>query len=170
MSLASTPAVILHAMSTNPYAPPGESPSDLWLERSNLVGAVLGGVAYGSYSRLRPRLSLAGTNATLVGVHVAVFAECVYRIAPMRGGLARHRRNGRLQSWFLLGYVFLLFLMGTVNLACNTKMAQLMFIDNRAFPGGPNAWFFANYNNTNNTAGNASYIIANFLADGLLVR
>ncbi len=99
-----------------------------------------------------------------------MFAECVYRITPIRGGSARHRSNGRLRSWFLLGYVFLLFLMGTVNLACNTKMTQLMFIDNRAFPGGPNAWFFANYNNTNNTTGNASYIIANFLAYGLLVR
>ncbi len=35
-----------HRMSVT-YAPPGESASDLWLERSNLVGAVLGGVAYG---------------------------------------------------------------------------------------------------------------------------
>lgn len=32
---------------SNPYAPPDESPSDLWLERSNFDGAVLGGVAYG---------------------------------------------------------------------------------------------------------------------------
>lgn len=31
----------------NPYAPVGESSADLWLEKSNLVGAVLGGVAYG---------------------------------------------------------------------------------------------------------------------------
>ena len=59
--------------------------------------------------------------------------------------------------------------MGTVNLACNTRMTQLMFIDNRAFPGGPNAWFNANYSNGVNTAGNASYIIANFFADSLLV-
>lgn len=29
------------------FAPPGESANDLWLERSNLDGAVLGGVAYG---------------------------------------------------------------------------------------------------------------------------
>ena len=29
------------------YAPLGEGSQDLWLERSNLTGAVLGGVAYG---------------------------------------------------------------------------------------------------------------------------
>ena len=34
-------------LSSMSYPPPGESPSDLWLERSNLAGAVLGGVAYG---------------------------------------------------------------------------------------------------------------------------
>lgn len=41
-------------MSANPFSPAGESAADLWLERSNLVGAVLGGVAYGSYSSLYP--------------------------------------------------------------------------------------------------------------------
>lgn len=102
-----------------------------------------------------------------------MFAECIYRINPARGSVSRSRSSGgsgRFQSWFLVGFIFLLFLMGTINLACNTKMNQLMFIDNRDFPGGPNAWFFTNYNSGINTAGNAAYIIANFLADGLLVR
>ncbi|KAI0649022.1 hypothetical protein C8Q79DRAFT_1007597 [Trametes meyenii] len=132
----------------SPYSPPGESPSDLWLERSNLVGAVLGGVAY--------------------GVHVAVAANCLYVITPWR-----RRPSGKqpssMRSTFLVAYVCVLFIMGTINLACNTKLAQLMFIDNRAYPGGPNAWFFANYSLSVNTAGNGSYIIANFFADGLLL-
>jgi hypothetical protein len=29
------------------YAPPGETPADLWVERSNLAGIVIAGVAYG---------------------------------------------------------------------------------------------------------------------------
>ena len=41
-----------------PYAPPGETDADLWLEKSNFVGAILGGVAYGtsagSHSPLPP--------------------------------------------------------------------------------------------------------------------
>ncbi|TBU51881.1 hypothetical protein BD310DRAFT_890234 [Dichomitus squalens] len=131
-------------MSSNTYAPPGESASDLWLEKSNFDGAVLGGVAY--------------------GVHVAVFAVCartLYRSTKIR----RTRRHAVLVPLF----ISLLFAMGTVNLACNTRMTQLMFIDNRAFPGGPNAWFFAFYSLGTNTAGNASYVVANALADGVLL-
>ena len=60
-----------------------------------------------------------------------------------------------------------MFVTGTVNFACNTRVTQLMFIDNRGFPGGPMAWFFANY--PMNTAGNAGYVVANFFADALLV-
>ena len=69
----------------------------------------------------------------------------------------------------LLAFVSILFAMGTVNLACNTRMTQLEFIDNRNFPGGPNAWFFEFYSDGVNTAGNAAYVIANVLTDGLLV-
>lgn len=35
------------------YSPPGETPADLWLERANLVGAVLGAVSFGEHSVLR---------------------------------------------------------------------------------------------------------------------
>ncbi|PIL35477.1 hypothetical protein GSI_02205 [Ganoderma sinense ZZ0214-1] len=132
-------------MSTNPYSPPDETASDLWLEKSNLVGAVLGGVAY--------------------GVHVAVFAECAYAISRSLG----RRKTAGGHSILSLAFISLLFAMGTLNLACNTRMTQLMFIDNRAYPGGPNAWFFAFYSTGVNTAGNASYIVANAVADGVLL-
>lgn len=36
-------------MSNPQYAPPGEGPADLWLERSNFAGMFVGGVAYGEY-------------------------------------------------------------------------------------------------------------------------
>ncbi|KAM5531778.1 hypothetical protein V8D89_014548 [Ganoderma adspersum] len=130
-------------MPTNPYAP-NETASDLWLEKSNLVGAVLGGVAY--------------------GVHVAVFAESTYAICrsiPLR------KVGGR--SLLPLAFIFVLFAMGTIDVACNTRMTQLMFIDNRAYPGGPNAWFSAFYSIGVNTAGNTSYVVANALADGVLL-
>ena len=155
------------------YPPPGESSSDLWLERSNLVGTVLGGVAYGEYLPLftedgRALLmacflcSISPDPTNTSGVHVAVFAECLYHVL--------HRNtNGSKRKWLLVGFIWIMFAMGTVNLARTTRMTQLMFIDNRASPGGPNAWFTANYSNGVNTAGNAAYIIANFFADSLLV-
>lgn len=31
------------------YSPPAETPTDLWLERTNLVGAVLGAVSLGEH-------------------------------------------------------------------------------------------------------------------------
>ncbi|KAI0667416.1 hypothetical protein C8Q78DRAFT_378708 [Trametes maxima] len=129
----------------NPYAPPGESAADLWLEKSNLDGAFLGGVAYGA--------------------HIAVFAQCFYTIATrLRSG-----KDVPSRSRWLLGFITVLFAMGSLNIACNTKMTQLMFIDNRGYPGGPNAWFFANYNYGVNTAGNAAYAVSSFLADGILL-
>lgn len=98
-----------------------------------------------------------------IGIHAAVFAQCLYHIWP------RSVKRGTKNNWFLITFIWILFVMGTINFACNTRMTQLMFIDNRAFPGGPMAWFMTNYGNGVNTAGNAGYIIANFLADALLV-
>lgn len=59
--------------------------------------------------------------------------------------------------------------MGTMRFAAYTYMAQLMFIDNRAYPGGPDAWFASFHSTGIIIAGNGSYVFANFLADGLLV-
>ncbi|KAI0749659.1 hypothetical protein C8Q80DRAFT_1101643 [Daedaleopsis nitida] len=125
------------------FPPPDLTPADLALERSSLDGAVIGGIAY--------------------GVHVAVFAECLWRIYP------RSFKRGTANDWYLVAFTIIMFAMGTLNFACNTRMTELMFIDNRAFPGGPMAWFITNYADGVNTAGNAGYIIANFFADGLLL-
>ena len=76
----------------------------------------------------------------------------------------------RARNAYLIAYVCLLFATGTLNLACNSRMIQLEFIDNRNFPGGPNAWLLVFYSDGINTTGNAAYIVANFLAVGLLVR
>ena len=96
------------------------------------------------------------------GIHFAVFAERMYHVL-------RRNTKGLKFKWFLVSFIWVMFATGAINLACTTRMTQLMFIDNRAFPGGPNAWFNANYSNGANTAGNAAYIIANFFADSLLV-
>ena len=87
----------------------------------------------------------------------------MYRIFP------RPSLRATANSWWLVAFIFIMFATGTLNFACNTRMTQLMFINKRAFPGGPMAWFFTNYAITVNTAGNSAYIIANFFADALLV-
>ena len=45
-----------------------------------------------------------------------------------------------------------------------------MWIDERDIEGGPPAWIKNHYNNPMETLADSSYIIANFLADGALVR
>ena len=150
---------------SNPYSPPGETADDLWLEKSNLVGAVLGGVAYGQTRQhtLYIKWSLTLTSS---GLHVAIFAACFTTML----NTVQENRAQRTRSTVLLTFVSLLFVMGTLNFACNTRITQLEFIDNRNFPGGPNAWLFTFYSIGVNTTGNAAYVIANFLADALLVR
>ncbi|PSS05386.1 hypothetical protein PHLCEN_2v3875 [Hermanssonia centrifuga] len=59
-------------MSPNPNSPPGESATDLWFERSNFDGAILGGVAYGAGRRnleflLLSILLLTGATINLAG-------------------------------------------------------------------------------------------------------
>ena len=63
-----------------------------------------------------------------------------------------------------------MFILGTIFIGANTKVNELSFIDNRNFPGGPNAYLAAFYNSTPNLLGNTMFVIANWLADGLLVR
>jgi hypothetical protein len=63
-----------------------------------------------------------------------------------------------------------MFILGTIFVGANTKVNELSFVDNRNFPGGPNAYLAANYNSHPNLLGNTMFVIANWLADSLLVR
>lgn len=76
--------------------------------------------------------------------------------------------SGR-RSWPLITYTFLLFACGTINAAAGIKVAELRWIDDRDVPGGPAAFSVHMYNNNVEIVGNCGYVVANFLADGLLV-
>jgi len=47
---------------------------------------------------------------------------------------------------------------------------QMVWIDNRSYPGGPYAYLVQQEGNTLLTAGDAESILVSLLADGLLVR
>lgn len=70
----------------------------------------------------------------------------------------------------LAAYTFVLFSLGTVFMALNIRVSQLGFIDNREYPGGPEA-----YQQSLFQAGslaivpNTVFILSNWLADALLV-
>jgi len=124
------------------YAPPGESSSDLWLERSNFAGMFVGGVAY--------------------GIHASVFFSALYFMTH-QGSQTKSRQ------WGFIAFITALFALGTINIACNTKFSQMMWIDDRNIPGGPNAWLSGDYNTPVNVLGNTAYIFSNFLADAMII-
>jgi hypothetical protein len=69
-----------------------------------------------------------------------------------------------------LAFIFVLFAMGTLNFSGNTAISQLMFVDNRMYPGGPTVYLMEHYDAPINVMGNAGYIVANFFTDATLVR
>jgi len=72
---------------------------------------------------------------------------------------------------YIFGKLFIallcvLFALGTFQTGALIKFDEMMWIDDRNIPGGPNAWLIEHYDNPVNTFQNCAYIIANFLADG----
>jgi len=118
-----------------------ETSSNLWLERSTFAGEFIGGVAY--------------------GIHVAIFTATIYF-------MTRHSATGRISKTFF-ALTCALFTLGTITVSAKTKFYQMMWIDDRNIPGGPPSWILNHYNNPVETLADASYITANFLADGALI-
>jgi len=122
------------------FAPPGENASDLWFERSNFAGCLLGGVAY--------------------GMHVCVFAIAMY--------LMTHPKSKKRSSKLSIAFICTLFILGTIQLGTNSKYYEMMWIDDRNFPGGPIAFFTTQFSVPINTVGGAAFLLADFLADSAL--
>ena len=130
------------------WAPPGESASDLWLEKSNLNGAMLCSIAY--------------------GVHTALYfivLDHLTRHLTQRKGSAMVTRI----SWGLVAYITVNFILGTLAQAGEMRFTQLMFIDDRNIPGGPNGFIDAEYSNPPGMLTTTSYVILNWFADALVV-
>ncbi|KZV92734.1 hypothetical protein EXIGLDRAFT_577114, partial [Exidia glandulosa HHB12029] len=70
--------------------------------------------------------------------------------------------------WSLL-YVFALFICGTLNLAFGIKWNQMIWIDDRNFPGGPNAFVSIMFSDPINVTSNAAYLTGNILADAFVL-
>ncbi|KAJ7048680.1 hypothetical protein C8F01DRAFT_1213631 [Mycena amicta] len=119
---------------------PDETPSQLWNERSILAGLFLGTVGF--------------------GVHLTLFVECVQAL--------RARREGRRNRELLL-FVCILFVLGNIGNATNIVFGQKTFIDDRNYPGGPNAFFVEQSTNWSAVVCNSVYIVNSWFQDALLV-
>ena len=73
-------------------------------------------------------------------------------------------------SWLSVAFICLLFGLGTSNLGVSARFLQMMWIDDREFPGGPIAFKLAKAGGGLNATADATLIIANAIADSVLVR
>ncbi|KZV80185.1 hypothetical protein EXIGLDRAFT_756432 [Exidia glandulosa HHB12029] len=119
------------------YPPIGESPSDLWLERTVFAGGILVSFAFGLY--------------------LCITSACVYFM------LCRAPRGKR--NWPLLVYILVL----SFSWISNWLWCQMVFIDDRAYPGGPPVFFIDHFNAWANTISDATLVINGVLADGFII-
>ncbi|KAJ7912541.1 hypothetical protein B0H13DRAFT_2007145 [Mycena leptocephala] len=125
---------------SNPFAPPGESSYDLWVERSNFNSVVLAGVGYGILFTLTAQTLLA-------------FLQLPREKIPWR--------------WVV--YVTVMFILASLGLAGDAKFNQMTWIDDRNFPGGPNAFTVAFYSTPVDMMAFIACIIMSWMADGLVL-
>ena len=101
---------------------------------------------------------------------VILYFECAIAILKPPVG----RRRGR--RWGLLVYTTCLFALGSIYTGCNLRVRELSYIDNREFPGkapslppGPIGYTLLSQSKPVSMLSNASFTVANWMADGLLV-
>ncbi|KAJ7703882.1 hypothetical protein B0H17DRAFT_921603 [Mycena rosella] len=122
------------------FAPPGESAYDLWIERSNLNGVILSAVAYG--------ILFTVTFQTLL--------------------LFLQRPKSKI-PWGSVTYICVMFILASIGLGGNAKFNQMTFIDDRNYPGGPNAFTIDFYATPVNLSSFISYTVMSWFADGMVL-
>jgi len=92
------------------------------------------------------------------GVHIAVFFTCSYY-------LWKSKRT----ALFYQAYIFLLFALAAINIACNINYVELTWIDERNYPGGPAAFIQQQEALPVHTLGDAAANAITLLVDGLMI-
>ncbi|KJA28373.1 hypothetical protein HYPSUDRAFT_129120 [Hypholoma sublateritium FD-334 SS-4] len=121
---------------------PDEPAYDIFLERTFLAGDFISGLGY--------------------GVQIVLYASCAIFLWKTR------RSRGR-QSLFLLLYTTILLSIETIFSAVQARTVQVIYIDNRNYPGGPWAYFLATQNLPINVMFYATLFILTFLSDLLIL-
>ncbi|KIJ57991.1 hypothetical protein HYDPIDRAFT_163675 [Hydnomerulius pinastri MD-312] len=69
----------------------------------------------------------------------------------------------------LLIYITVAFMLGTLFMVALAAFTQMAFIDDRNYPGGPNAFENNMFSIPVDDSGNAAFVLSNWLADALVV-
>ncbi|CAA7264858.1 unnamed protein product [Cyclocybe aegerita] len=96
------------------------------------------------------------------GIQIVLFTSCAIYLWNTR------RTKGR-QTYFLLAYMTLLLCVETIYCAVQARTVQIMYVDNRNYPGGPWQYFLATQNLPVNVMFYAILFVLTFLADLLIL-
>ncbi|KAH7918949.1 hypothetical protein BV22DRAFT_1134217 [Leucogyrophana mollusca] len=103
--------------------------------------------------------------AIVYGIILALFAMCF----PPLWVSVRNRATKSMASMLLFLYVSVTFILGTTVFATNSRFIQLAFIENRDFPGGPNAYAEEMFSVPVNIVSNVAFVLANWCTDSLML-
>ncbi|KAF7369914.1 hypothetical protein MSAN_00620900 [Mycena sanguinolenta] len=123
---------------------PQETASELFIDKTTLLSPILTGVAYGML-------------VVLVCQTLLLFKD------------ARRKPLKSQRSWVFIAYVLLIFTLATIAFAMGTRLAQLTFVENKDFPGGPGAYVFSMNASIPVLTADSAYVIMSWLADGLML-
>lgn len=126
---------------SNYYGPVNETATDILYERMFVAGDFISGTGY--------------------GIQVVLYTSCALI-------LWRHRRDQRSAPW-LLGYITLLIIIETLFCIVQARTVQLMYIDNRYYPGGPWTYFLQTQTQAVNVIFYATLFMLTFLSDLLVL-
>ena len=148
---------------SNPNAPPGESALDLLNERTLLEGTIVSAAAYGLCPLLSilPPLMDVIWSCPSIGVYLTIFF-LTFR-------LLLQEPNKTRKTYCFIAYVSCLFVLSTVFVVSNTITTQYLFIDDRNYPGGPNAYAIREFSAPLNVLADVCLIIGAWFADSLLL-
>ncbi|KAJ3013836.1 hypothetical protein NUW54_g1477 [Trametes sanguinea] len=127
--------------SMKPYYGPDENEQTINLERFFIAGDFVSGVGY--------------------GVHLVLWSSCALYLWKQR------RRSWMMQA--LLGYISLLFAVETIFSIVQARTVQLVYIENRNYPGGPWSYFLATQSQPVNVIFYACIFVTTFLCDALML-
>ncbi|KIJ64927.1 hypothetical protein HYDPIDRAFT_89869 [Hydnomerulius pinastri MD-312] len=122
---------------------PNENAQTLFAERCWLQGVMVSSVAY--------------------GISVSLYVMSFHLLVR---NSTRVEFKKRLP---LLIYITVAFILGTIFMVTLAAFTQMAFIDNRDYPGGPNAYENNMFSIPVDDVGNASFVLTNWLADALVV-
>lgn len=123
---------------------PNETSATIYAEETWLQGNLLSNIAY--------------------GVELTLFVMCFTILVRQL-----NRFNYKRQM-FLLIFISVIFVLGTVFMGAQAKFTQMAFIEYRNFPGGPSAYENAEYSVPVDEIANVCFIVGNWLMDAFLVR